>query len=610
MKPVQYAFAAFAALFVAACGSDNSSGAGQKCDADTTFAQVQQQIFEGRGCTASACHGEAAVGGLDLRPENAYAGLINVEASSGDYMRVFPGEQDLSLLYQKVAAKTEGFELGSLPNPISGGAMPTSNDVLSDDDLSLLRAWIRGGAPETGIVAGSEQYASCALEGDIAPNKIQPLPPPVVGDGIQFYSGGWTVPSEQEGEVCFVSYYDYSATVPDEFIVPCSDDAGGPDRDCFVYNKVLLAQDPQSHHSIIEFYVPPEGQEGHYDPMHSSWKNWSCLGGDNSGIACTPGGNECGERSQCTTEPLTTVACILYQNGPAEMGTPAGLFGRASVRQNLATAQEASFRETFPSDVYAMAPVKGFVIWDSHAFNLTASDTTVEQWMNLTFAPSDELIYLRSQIFDADDIFGMGLIEPFTSNEACANFTIPQHGRLLTLSTHFHRFGKEFRVWYPPNEHCNNDVPGQECTRPTAEPDYLNFDYADPLYQRFIGEDILEFDSANDEDRTFRYCAVWDNGESNPSEVRRESQKPDAATCDFLDVFAPLASQNGLDFFACGCEPEDRACFGGPNQGMLCNGDDTVCGEGGICDACPTGGGVTTEEEMFILLGSYYVQTP
>ena len=33
-------------------------------------------------------------------------------------------------------------------------------------------------------------------------------------------------------------------------------------------------------------------------------------------------------------------------------------------------------------------------------------------------------------------------------------------------------------------------------------------------------------------------------------------------------------------------------------------------GEGGTCDACPLGGGVTTEEEMFILLGSYYVATP
>lgn len=34
-------------------------------------------------------------------------------------------------------------------------------------------------------------------------------------------------------------------------------------------------------------------------------------------------------------------------------------------------------------------------------------------------------------------------------------------------------------------------------------------------------------------------------------------------------------------------------------QGMICNG--------GVCDACPVWGGVTTEEEMFGVLGAYYV---
>ena len=125
MKPVQYAIAAFAAVFVAACGSDSSTtGAATKCDARSTFDQVQQQVFEAQGCTAAACHGgEPLAGGLDLRPENAYASLVNVAATSGDFVRVFPAEQDLSLLYQKVAAKTEGFELA--PLGISGGAMPT-----------------------------------------------------------------------------------------------------------------------------------------------------------------------------------------------------------------------------------------------------------------------------------------------------------------------------------------------------------------------------------------------------------------------------------------------------------------------------------------------------
>jgi hypothetical protein len=611
MKPVQYVLAALAAATMAACGTDGSGSTQAKCEAESTFAQVQEQIFQGYGCTAPACHGEATQGRLDLRPPNAYSNLINVAASSGDYMRVFPGEQELSLLYQKVAAKTLGFELGALENPISGGAMPTSNEVLTETDLGLLRAWIRGGAPETGIVKESQQYASCDLQGDIVPNKIQPLPVPAVDDGVQFYSGAWTLPAEGEGEVCFVSYYDYSDQIPEEFVVPCGDGQGGSDRDCFFYNQSLLAQDPQSHHSIIEFYVPPPDKAEQWDPGDPSWKDWSCLGGENDGMACTPGSDECGERSQCTTAPLTTVACIAYRNAPQELGTLTGFFGRASVRQNIATAQEASFRESYPPNVYALAPVKGFIVWDSHAFNLTERDTTIEQWLNLGFAPPEELLYERHQIFDADDIFGMGRIEAYSSTEACGSFEIPQHGRLLTLSSHTHRFGKDFRVWYPPNPVCDNDEPGMECQRPDGEPDYVSNDYGDPLYQRFTEATMMAFDSPNKEDRTFTYCARWDNGESNPEEVRRESTKPDAETCDVVEEqFAPFANAAGFGIFTCGCEPAERSCYGGANEGMPCDGDDSVCGEGGTCDACPLGGGVTTEEEMFILLGSYYIETP
>ena len=114
MKPVQCAIAAFAAVSVVACGADGTNSTGSKYNAGSTFGQVQAQIFKAQGCTASACHGDAMQGGLDLRPANAYASLVNVSATSGDFVRVFPGEQDLSLLYQKVAAKTEGFDLGPL----------------------------------------------------------------------------------------------------------------------------------------------------------------------------------------------------------------------------------------------------------------------------------------------------------------------------------------------------------------------------------------------------------------------------------------------------------------------------------------------------------------
>jgi hypothetical protein len=608
MKPVQYAFAVMAVLFVSACGTDSAAPSGEKCDADSTFAQIQQQIFEAQGCTASVCHGDAKQGGLDLSPANAYANLVGVNATSGDYVRVFSGEQDLSLLYQKVAAKTEGFDLNALG--INGGSMPTGEGVLSETDLALLRVWIRGGAPETGIVGDSEQYANCELEGDVAPNKIQPLPAPAADEGVQFYSGAWEVPSEGEGEVCFISYYDYADRIPEQFVVPCTPEYGGPDEDCFVYKSLLLAQDPQSHHSIIDFYIPPEGKESQRDPMDSGWKNWSCNGGANAGSSCTPGGDECGERSQCTTAALSSIACITYKNAPPELGTVGGLFGTADVRQQIVAAQESTFRETYPEGVYDLAPVTGFVVWDSHAFNPTKFDTSIEQWMNFEFASPDELIFKRQKIFDAGDIFGMGRIEAFSSKEACTTYTIPQHAKLLTLSSHTHRFGKEFRVWYPPNEPCFGDAPDNDCEPPVRAHDYVNYDYADPLYQRFNGDDIPQFSSDSVADRTFKYCGFWDNGESNPDEVRRESLKPDAETCNFVATFAPIANENGLNLFACGCPAEQRSCFGGPNEGLACNGDDSVCGEGGVCDACPAGGGVTTEEEMFILLGSYYVEAP
>lgn len=86
------------ALLVAACGSAESPST--KCHSVSTFGVVQS-VFETRGCTNGACHGqppETAGGGLDLRTDHAYANLINVKGSSADMSLVFPGEQDLSLL--------------------------------------------------------------------------------------------------------------------------------------------------------------------------------------------------------------------------------------------------------------------------------------------------------------------------------------------------------------------------------------------------------------------------------------------------------------------------------------------------------------------------------
>ena len=90
--------------------------------------------------------------------------------------------------------------------------------------------------------------------------------------------------------------------------------------------------------------------------------------------------------------------------------------------------------------------------------------------------------------------------------------------------------------------------------------------------------------------RCGRDGAVFDNGFSDPSTVKRRSTSPESARC--LEAATH--------------------CIGGPHQGALCGGDSSVCetspGAGdGDCDACSLEGGLTTEDEMFMLLGAYFL---
>ena len=596
MRPLKALTCLLPLSILAACGSDST--ATEKCNADSTMAVVQS-ILDTRGCTASTCHGanpSDAAAGLDLRPDTFYENVVNVAASTGDLALVFPADEERSVLYLKIAAKTLGTNLTELG--ISGGGMPSSPDQVTEEELQVMRAWIRGGAPRVGVVADAPDVLGCGDSLDPSPNKIPPLPAPAVDKGIQFFSGGWTLPAESEDEVCYVTYHDYGDRVPDAAKLPCPEAYGGPSRECFGYSSMLLAQDPQSHHSIVESYIPPSDSQEQWDPKNEVWKNWQCLDGANDGMPCDPTvEGVCGEGSSCATAPTTALGCTGYPNGPRALGTILGFFGQATTRQNIAVAQEASFVEDYPQGVYGVMPLVGFTIWNSHSFNLTREDTTVAQYINFMYIAEEDREHLREDLTVLDDIFAMGVVAPFTSSQSCATFTLPVGSRLLTLSSHTHKFGRDFRIWYPPNEPCEA---GPDCAAPDREPDYRSFFYQDPLYQRFDAENNLEIlDSANENDRTFRYCAIWDNGETNLEEVRKHSERPDANTCAF-------GAAN--DFVGqCGCEPDERACLGGPNQGMTCNGDDAVCGDGGVCDACPVWGGVTTEEEMFGILGAYYV---
>jgi hypothetical protein len=117
----------------------------------STWEGIQKTIFERHGCTEQICHGSGAEGDLDLRADVAYDNLIEVLSSQSSDDRVEPGEADRSLLWLKLAAKTDP---GQIPpgKQVPGSPMPQIGNPLSKDELELVRLWIYNGAPETGAV--------------------------------------------------------------------------------------------------------------------------------------------------------------------------------------------------------------------------------------------------------------------------------------------------------------------------------------------------------------------------------------------------------------------------------------------------------------------------
>ncbi len=389
-------------------------------------------------------------------------------------------------------------------------------------------------------------------------------------------------------KICYSTYYDFSLTpglVPASAQTPCPDYLGGSTETCFRYHETELAQDPQSHHSIIHIY------RGAYDTDDPGWGTWTCKGGTKDGTRCNPkgigtpapSGADCGDRSACAGTVKPSTACVLY--GPPDYG-----FNNNNA-PSFGGSQEPLSQQTYASGVYNLLPMKGIVVWNSHAFNLTPTDTTMEQYYNLTFAGAADQSYQVQAIFDSSEIF-VENVPAFETREYCRTFTLPQNSRLFDLSSHTHKRGKLFRMWGPPNATC---TAAGGCLPNTGAPLYLSTTYNDPVRLEF--DPPVELNSANSANRTYKFCARYDNGASDPAEVKRRSTSPAPS-----NSFAPGGP----------CALSETRCIGGPKHGQLCSGTNATCdtttGAGdGVCDACPLRGGVTTEDEMFIALGSYYV---
>jgi hypothetical protein len=545
----------------------------------STFEGIQKQIFEQHGCTQLACHGAAKQGGLDLSPDVAYQNILEVPSTESSFNLVQPGDKDRSYLWLKLAAKTDptllppGVQIAQQP-------MPYTLPALSPDELEAVRLWIYGGAPQTGTIPATQPLLKACLP-PAEPITIKPLAPPAPGEGFQFVMPPWKLEAHSEHEICFATYYDITSQVPGPYQDPTT-------NTLFRFSGSELRQDPSSHHLILNRAIA--GADQIHDP---SFGAWTCNGGPNPGQTCEPTDlTSCGS-GICTSEIQQSFACLGF--GP-QTGGP-GYYA-------IGGAQKAQANTDFAPGVFAQIPMKGILYWNSHAFNLTNSDTMMHARLNYYFAKQAQ--YPVQGIFDTRMIFAANAA-PYTMQTLCNDFPLPQGARLFDLSSHTHKHGKHFTITVPTG--TDGTCPAgatQETTSPPCASGvsaccglYDSFVYNDPVDRIF--DPPLAFDSSSRAQRTLHYCSLYNNGvkadgSPDPDLVTRYSRLPDSAK-NSIGVCQPVACAAGKIGARCLGVGDDRTCDSAPGA------------NDGLCDACPITGGESTQNEMFILIGSYYLNS-
>jgi hypothetical protein len=407
-----------------------------------------------------------------------------------------------------------------------------------------------------------------------------------------------------------------------------------------------------------------------------TWGPWTCNQGDNHGDPCVPTDlGFCGT-GICSTQPAVSIGCLGYGPGDGGIGFTA---------PGISITQETAGEFPLAEGVYEELPLKGIILWSTHAFNLTDVEGKLESWVNFEFALDGDQVTKAENIFVASSIFTM-FAPPFTTDEVCHVHTFAENTHVFEWGSHMHKRGKRWRTWKgaftcnPPSlpapiacspfgydfvshDDCEGtpctatgrvhvgdcdssddvtvdelitsvniglgDAPVTSCTEADADRSYtvtvdeiltavtaaldgvppayeldpeeslfyVSTNYNDPVVMR---PEVPEVFRGSEGERSVTFCALYDNGYTNAAEVKRQSTSPDPPV-SFPGIGGPCL--------------EPTHCAEG-KVGELCTGRgdaarDRSCNteghEDGACDACPLRGGVTTEDEMFILLGRQYI---
>src|SRR5262249_2744390 len=137
------------------------------------------------------------------------------------------------------------------------------------------------------------------------------------------------------------------------------------------------------------------GTEAADDP---AWGPYTCAEGAKNGQSCDPLNlGFCGDGGDCATTPdPKAIACIGFgpQNGVNTL-----------LNDGFAFAQSRAAPFRLHDGVYNELPIKGLLLWNSHAFNLTDQSGRLKAWVNILFPKPGQLEFPAHQIFNASKIF-------------------------------------------------------------------------------------------------------------------------------------------------------------------------------------------------------------
>ena len=651
-------------LLVVVTGSDGRAVAETSCNEtfNSTFEAIQKVIFERRGCANQICHGENAAnaGGLDLRAGASYDELLDVPAETvAGHTRVLAGNKDRSLLWLNLAAKTYPDQYEA---PLR--AMPLDPvPALTPDELELVRMWIEKGAPRNGVLAGTEDLVDACLPPP-EPIQVKPLPPPAPGTGVQIKMPPYML-EPGETEVCYASYYDVTDQVPEQFRGP----DGTTFR--FKVNSIRQTP-MSHHLIVNRYEggtSPHDPAWGSFNCKGGEKDGQSCdpLARDECGsdafcattpvksIACAgfgPGDSGTGLASRGFTGTQETATEIdlpplVYDELPLK-----GMILWNSHSFNLTDAPgriEAWINFEFAPPEEQVTPVTG--IFDAKdIFAMEVPPFQQQEVCSIHQLPRDAQLFQLSSHAHRH----MKRWRTFEGAFRCANnaevacsplgyedgATDPCHGAACESIVRPHVGDCDvsgdvtvdevitqvnIALGTAPVDSClesdgNADssvtvdevltsvsaaltgVPPGVARDPEDSLLYVSLIYNDPLVLDF--DPPMEFPSPFPEERTLTYCGLFDNGYLDPELVKKQSTSPlppigipgigFGGPC-----LEPTHCTTGKVGQACAGRTEvtrDRSCDSSPGAGD------------GACDACPLKGGVTTEDEMFILMGQFFVR--